>query len=398
MNLGSGEQRKNQRREKMKWGLLRILALAVIGFFPVMSQADDIVDTAVKAGQFNTLATALKAANLVGTLKGPGPFTVFAPTDEAFAKLPAETVAELLKPENRKQLTDILTYHVVSGRVQAKDVIKLRGAVSVNGQRIDVQFGDEGVKVDGAKVLTTDIVCDNGVIHVIDSVILPSSKTIPETAKAAGSFETLLAAANAAGLAEVLGSTGPFTVFAPTDEAFGKLPAGTVETLLKPENKAQLVDILKYHVVPGRVYSEKVLDSKAIKTLQGASAAISLRDGSPRIQDAKILKTDIDASNGVIHVIDSVILPPPSGADAKRKLEEAVARGAPLFNAGHHSECVTVYRAAMNDLMSESLPNSLKTHMSTVLRNADHTQCTTEKAWVLRRGIDQMYQQLASQK
>jgi uncharacterized surface protein with fasciclin (FAS1) repeats len=382
----------------MKWGLLRGLALAAIGFFPVMSQADDIVDTAVKAGQFNTLATALKAANLVGTLKGPGPFTVFAPTDEAFAKLPAETVAELLKPENRAQLTDILTYHVVPGRVQAKDVIKLRGAVAVNGQRIDVQFGDEGVKVDGAKVLTTDIVCDNGVIHVIDSVILPSSKTIPETAKAAGSFETLLAAANAAGLAEVLGSTGPFTVFAPTDEAFGKLPAGTVETLLKPENKAQLVDILKYHVVPGRVYSEKVLDSKAIKTLQGASAAISLRDGSPRIQDAKILKTDIDASNGVIHVIDSVILPPPSGADAKRKLEEAVARGAPLFNAGHHSECVTVYRAAMNDLMSESLPNSLKTHMSTVLRNADHTQCTTEKAWVLRRGIDQMYQQLASQK
>jgi transforming growth factor-beta-induced protein len=375
-----------------------VLALVAVGSFPAMSKAEDIVDTAVKAGQFNTLATALKAANLVGTLKGPGPFTVFAPTDEAFAKLPAETVAELLKPENRAQLTDILTYHVVPGRVQAKDVIKLRGAVAVNGQRIDVQFGDEGVKVDGAKVLTTDIVCDNGVIHVIDSVILPSSKTIPETAKAAGSFETLLAAANAAGLAEVLGSTGPFTVFAPTDEAFGKLPAGTVETLLKPENKAQLVDILKYHVVPGRVYSEKVLDSKAIKTLQGASAAISLRDGSPRIQDAKILKTDIDASNGVIHVIDSVILPPPSGADAKRKLEEAVARGAPLFNAGHHSECVTVYRAAMNDLMSESLPNSLKTHMSTVLRNADHTQCTTEKAWVLRRGIDQMYQQLASQK
>ncbi|MBU6239180.1 MAG: fasciclin domain-containing protein [Planctomycetes bacterium] len=380
----------------MKLGMVRVLALVAVGSLPAMSKAEDIVDTAVKAGQFNTLAAALKAANLVGTLKGPGPFTVFAPTDEAFAKLPAETVAELLKPENRKQLTDILTYHVVPGRVQAKDVIKLRGAVAVNGQRIDVQFGDEGVKVDGAKVLTTDIVCDNGVIHVIDSVILPSSKTIPETAKAAGSFETLLAAANAAGLAEVLGSTGPFTVFAPTDEAFGKLPAGTVETLLKPENKAQLVDILKYHVVPGRVYSEKVLDSKAIKTLQGASAAISLRDGSPRIQDAKILKTDIDASNGVIHIIDSVILPPPSGADAKRKLEEAVAKGATLFNAGHHSECVSVYRSTMNDLMSTSLPNSMKTHMSTVLRTADHTQCTTEQAWVLRRGIDQMYQQLAT--
>lgn len=381
----------------MKFGLFRVLALAAVGLFPTMSQAADIVDTAVGADQFKTLAAALKAANLVGTLKGSGPFTVFAPTDEAFAKLPPETVAELLKPENRKQLTDILTYHVVAGKVQAKDVIKLRGAVAVNGQRIDVQFGDEGVKVDGAKVLTTDIVCDNGVIHVIDSVILPSSKTIPETAKAAGKFETLLAAAGAAGLSEVLGSAGPFTVFAPTDEAFAKLPAGTVETLLKPENKEKLADILKYHVVAGRVYSEKVLDSKAIKTLQGASAAISLSDGIPRIQGAKILKTDIDASNGVIHVIDSVILPPAGGVDAKRKLEEAVAAGAPLFNSGHHSACAAVYRKTIDELMTTSLPRSMKSHMSSVINKADQTQCDTERAWVLRRGIDQMYAQLVSQ-
>lgn len=375
----------------MKLGLLRVLALAAVGSVPAMSQASDIVDTAVGAGQFNTLATALKAANLVGTLKGPGPFTVFAPTDEAFAKLPPEVVAELLKPENRSKLTDILTYHVVPGRVQAKDVIKLRGAVAVNGQRIDIQFGDDGVKVDNAKVLTTDILCDNGVIHVIDSVILPGDATIPEVAKKAGKFETLLAAVGAAGLAEVLSSKGPFTVFAPTDEAFAKLPAGTVETLLKPENKSQLVDILKYHVVPGRVYSEKVLDSKAIRTLQGSSASVSLRDGSPRIQDAKILKTDIDASNGVIHIIDSVILPPPSGADAKRRLEQAVATGAPLYNSGHHAQCVAVYRDTMNDLMSTSLPDSIKSHMSSVLEKANHSRSMSDQAWILRRGIDQMY-------
>jgi transforming growth factor-beta-induced protein len=175
------------------------------------------------------------------------------------------------------------------------------------------------------------------------------------------------------------------------------LPAGTVETLLKPENKDKLADILKYHVVAGRVYSEKVLDSKAIKTLQGAPAAISLRDGMPRIQDAKILKTDIDASNGVIHVIDSVILPPPNGADARQKLEEAVAKGAPLFNAGHHSECASLYRSTMNELMSTSLPDTIKTHMSRVISKADQTHCNTEKAWVLRRGIDQMYSQLVSQ-
>lgn len=380
----------------MKIGILSVVALVLAGTTSLVGRADDIVDTAVAAGQFKTLATALKAANLVSTLKGPGPFTVFAPTDEAFEKLPAETVAELLKPENRQKLTDILTYHVVAGKVQAKDVIKLRGAVAVNGQRVDIQFGEEGVKVDGAKVVTTDILCDNGVIHVIDSVILPSSSTIPETAKAAGKFETLLAAAAAAGLADVLSSSGPFTVFAPTDEAFAKLPAGTVETLLKPENKQKLADILKYHVVSGRVYSEKVLDSKAVKTLQGAPAAISLQDGTPRIQDARILKTDIDASNGVIHVIDSVILPPPSGADAQRRLIDAVAEGAPLFNSGHHSECAAIYRRTMNDLMETSLPNSLKTHMASVIQKADNTQCNTEKAWVLRRGIDQMYAQLVS--
>ncbi len=105
---------------------------------------------------------------------------MFAPTDEAFAKLPKETVADLLKPENRQKLVAILTYHVVPGKVTAGDVVKLRGAVTVNGQRIDIQADKDGVKVDNAKVLTTDIMCDNGVIHVIDSVILPATKTIPE--------------------------------------------------------------------------------------------------------------------------------------------------------------------------------------------------------------------------
>ncbi|MCU0709750.1 MAG: fasciclin domain-containing protein [Pirellula sp.] len=380
----------------MRFGLIRGLALAALGTLSMSSHGADIVDTAVGAGQFKTLAAALEAAQLVDTLKGKGPFTVFAPTDEAFAKLPQETVASLLKPENRKQLTDILTFHVVPGKVEAKDVVKLSGAVTANGQRVDIVADKDGVKVDGANVIKTDILCDNGVIHVIDSVILPASNNIPETAKAAGQFETLLAAAKAAGLAEVLGSAGPFTVFAPTDEAFGKLPKGTVETLLKPENKEQLADILKYHVIAGRVYSEQVLDSKAVKTLQGAPASVSIQDGVPQIQGAKILKTDIDASNGVIHVIDSVILPPPQGANAQRMLEEAVAKGAPLFNAGHHAECATIYRNTMSELMSTSLPKSIKSHMSSVIRQADQTHSSTKKAWILRHGIDQMYTQLTS--
>ena len=133
----------------------------------------DIVDTAVAAGSFNTLATALKAAGLVETLKGPGPFTVFAPTDEAFAKLPAGTLESLLKPENKAKLAGILTYHVVAGKVMAADVVKLTSAKTVNGQSVKVAVDGGKVKVDGANVVKTDIAASNGVIHLIDTVLLP---------------------------------------------------------------------------------------------------------------------------------------------------------------------------------------------------------------------------------
>jgi uncharacterized surface protein with fasciclin (FAS1) repeats len=133
----------------------------------------DIVDTAVAAGSFKTLATALTAAGLVETLKGKGPFTVFAPTDAAFAKLPAGTVEDLLKPENKAKLTAILTYHVVAGDVKAADVVKLTEAKTVNGQSVKITVAGGKVKVDDANVVTTDIAASNGTIHVIDSVILP---------------------------------------------------------------------------------------------------------------------------------------------------------------------------------------------------------------------------------
>jgi uncharacterized surface protein with fasciclin (FAS1) repeats len=133
----------------------------------------DIVDTAVAAGDFKTLAAALQAAGLVDTLKGPGPFTVFAPTDEAFAKLPAGTVEELLKPENKEKLVAILTYHVVPGKVMAKDVVTLTSAKTVNGKSVTISTQNGAVMVDNARVIKTDIVASNGVIHVIDSVILP---------------------------------------------------------------------------------------------------------------------------------------------------------------------------------------------------------------------------------
>ena len=157
-------------------GLKHAFAAGLIGLataLPVQAADKDIVDTAVGAGDFKTLATALEASGLVSTLKGEGPFTVFAPTDAAFAKLPAGAVDNLLKPENKQQLVDILTYHVVPGKVMAADVVGLDDAKTVNGGRIDIQVDGGAVKVNEANVTATDIAARNGVIHVIDQVILP---------------------------------------------------------------------------------------------------------------------------------------------------------------------------------------------------------------------------------
>ena len=372
------------------------LSLGVCCLMASSSFAADIVETAVKAGKFKTLAAALGAADLVDTLKGPGPFTVFAPSDEAFAKLPAGTVETLLKPENKGKLAGILTYHVVSGKVLAKQVVGLAGAKTVNGQRVDIKVVDSTVMIDGAKVVTTDIECDNGVIHVIDSVILPADKNIPEVATAAEKFKTLLAAVKAAGLVETLVGKGPFTVFAPTDEAFAKLPGSTVQDLLKPENKQKLVDILTYHVVPGRVYSEDAVAAKTAKTVQGASIMVTVGSDGAKINNAKLVMTDLDASNGVIHVIDTVLTPPAKGADVRRKLEDAVAQGATLYNAGHHDACAKLYEGTMTSLAEMPMRPSLTSHMKQVLQTASKQTCPTERSWTLRHGIDQMYTQLSA--
>src|SRR6185503_2335479 len=163
----------------MKFQIVSVVAATVAAIGLTFSSVDtraaqkDIVETAVNAGQFKTLAAALCAAKLVTTLKGSGPFTVFAPTDAAFAKLPAGTVENLLKPENKDQLVAILNYHVVPGRVMAADVVKLKEAKTVNGKMLDIETKGEAVMINDAKVTATDIGASNGVIHVIDTVILP---------------------------------------------------------------------------------------------------------------------------------------------------------------------------------------------------------------------------------
>jgi transforming growth factor-beta-induced protein len=329
---------------KVAVALIATAVVASIGFVPTASAAKakkptkDIVDTAVGAGSFKTLATALGAAGLVDTLKGKGPFTVFAPTDDAFAKVPADTLAALLKPENKAALASVLTYHVVAGKVLAKDVVKLNGktATTVNGGTVAISVSGGKVKVNDANVLKTDVLASNGVIHVIDSVLIPKdlklapaattvppttaaaapTKDIVATAVGAGQFNTLAAALTAAGLVDTLKGAGPFTVFAPTDAAFAKLPAGTLETLLKPENKATLTSILTYHVVSGKVPASTVvtLNGKTAKTVNGADVTIKVEGSNVFVNNAKVITTDIMATNGIIHVIDTVLLPPAPGA------------------------------------------------------------------------------------
>ncbi|TVQ54287.1 MAG: fasciclin domain-containing protein [Phycisphaerales bacterium] len=274
------------------------------------SEGRNIVETAIGAGQFNTLATALEAAGLVDALQGDGPFTVFAPTDEAFDKLPEGTLDELLKPESRDTLRLILTYHVVSGKVKAADVVGLNAADTLSGQRISIAVNDGTVRLnDSARVTDVDIEASNGVIHIIDSVIMPNTKDILETAADAGDFSTLAGAIRAAGLVSTLQSDGPFTVFAPTDEAFAKVPAETLNSLMQPENRDQLIAVLTYHVVAGRVYADQAKKAGRAETVQGGTLTIRERDGDVRINNAKVLKADIDTTNGVIHVIDTVLIP-----------------------------------------------------------------------------------------
>ncbi len=281
-----------------------MLTLAVTTFSASADQhKNTIVDVAKSAGSFNTLLKAAGAAGLADTLASEGPFTVFAPTDEAFAKLPKGTVEALLADPDK--LKSILLYHVVPGKVMAADVVKLESADSAFGQALMIGTS-EGVTINGAAVVKADVMASNGVIHVIDSVLMP--KDLIGVAAGNEDFSTLVKAIEAAGLLDAL-KGGPFTVFAPTNDAFAKLSKGTLASLLMPQNKSKLQDILKYHVVSGIVKAEDVVKLKDAATLAGESVSIAVNDGAVRINDANVIATDIVALNGVIHVVDSVILP-----------------------------------------------------------------------------------------
>lgn len=223
------------------------------------------------------------------------------------------------------------------------------------------------------------------------------SKDIVDTAVGAGQFKTLVAAVKAAGLVETLKGDGPFTVFAPTDEAFAKLPAGTIESLLKPESKDKLIAILTYHVVPGKVLASSVLPVGSAKTVQGSDVALGLTVGG-----ANVIKTDIECSNGVIHVIDAVILPKEEGKQSsvtpRTMIEQAVAKGSAMYNHGDKQGCATLYQSAMHELLGNHgnmLPATTMVTLRSAVREAGQTSCADSRAWILRRGLDSAYAEMS---
>ena len=370
--------------------------------------SSDIVSAALADGRFGTLAKALTEAKLVETLQGKGPFTVFAPTDEAFSRLPKETVETLLKPENREQLQAVLTYHVISGSVDLAGALAAKQAATVQGAEVQFTFSDGKVRVNEAVILDADIQCSNGIIHVIDSVILPpkSSNDIVSVAKAAGGFNTLLAAVEAAGLTDALTGDQPVTVFAPTDKAFAALPKGTVEALLKPENRDQLIAILSLHAVPGRISAGDALNAGKAKSLSGGALEFGIVDGLFKVNGVTIVKADIVCDNGVIHVIDAVLLPKEkegrketaavSGSSALDRIEAAIDQGVPIFNAGNPGKCADIYRDCMVAISKDA---NLEPHVGKALlefvQRAEKMQDDHQRAWILRSGLDQIYSVLS---
>jgi uncharacterized surface protein with fasciclin (FAS1) repeats len=306
----------------LNW-LKRLGLVALLGALGACGGSDpdpDIVETARADGRFSVLVEAVQAADLAATLSGPGPYTVFAPTDEAFTALLAElklTKAQLLA--DKTLLQQVLQYHVLTGAVSksavplGKPITPLQGGIF----KIDAS-GANLVVTDGrnrtARITATDIQARNGVIHVVDRVLLPADKTIVATAQALPDFSILVEAVVAAGLVDTLNAAGPFTVFAPTNAAFAKLLTElgvTKEQLLA--NKALLTQVLTYHVLPARVLKAEVPVGTAITTVQGQTFTVdaSLAITDQRGRKAAITATDVLARNGVIHVIDTVILPRP---------------------------------------------------------------------------------------
>jgi transforming growth factor-beta-induced protein len=286
-----------------------LLAVAACGeddpMTPVIN--DDIVDIVVSTADVSTLEAALQSAGLVSALQGDGPFTVFAPRNEAFDALGADVVAALLEEGNADLLSKVLTFHVMAG-VAARSTDLTDGQTVTTLQGADLTIGVAGgtVTVNGATVVSADIEATNGVIHLIDAVLVPPVDVV-ERAILTSETQTLVAALDAGDLLGILGGAGPFTVFAPVDAAFEALGSDKLDVLLDPANLGLLQKILTYHVISDDVRAADLTDGLSVETVEGSEITFDLSGATPKVNGAEIIATDIIVENGVIHLIDGVL-------------------------------------------------------------------------------------------
>ena len=291
--------------------MMTMLVIASLMASPIVIADDtqDIPTNAQNTGVHDSLVAALSHAGLVSALQADGPFTVFAPTDDAFAAAGID-LSTFDTDEENATLSDILLYHVVSGSVAASDVTDGMSAEALNGDDLSFTVSDGSVMVNDATVTTADVMASNGIIHVIDMVLMPPADLadIPTVAQGTGIHTSLVAAVVQAELLTTLQGDGPFTVFAPTDDAFAAagIDLAALDTV---EGKAALTDILLYHVVSGAVPSSAVTDGMSAAAVNGDDLSFTVGEGV-MVNDANVVLADVPASNGVIHVIDKVLMPP----------------------------------------------------------------------------------------
>ena len=290
---------------------IALLLTAMLFASPVVvaDDTEDIPTNAQNTGIHDSLVAALVHADLVTALQGDGPFTVFAPTDDAFAAAGIDLTTFDTDEENAT-LVDILTYHVYAGSVEAAEVTDGMTATMLNGDDATFTVTNESVMIGDATVTMADVMASNGIIHVIDKVLMPPADLvdIPTVAQGTGIHDSLVAAVIQAELLSTLQGEGPFTVFAPTDDAFAA--AGVdLAALDNDEGKAALTNILLYHVVSGTVPSSAVTDGLVAAAVNGDDLTFTVGDGV-MVNDANVILADVMASNGIIHVIDKVLIPP----------------------------------------------------------------------------------------
>ncbi len=304
--------------------VISVIILIVAGVFlsqnnqreesePNPTSESTITQTAVNTPDLSTLVAALTEAGLADTFNASGNYTVFAPNNNAFSEIQS-TVDQLLAADDKSALTDVLQYHVIDSVVFSRELRAKQTVTTLSGDELVIRSVGGAVYVNGARVVTADVLASNGVVHIIDQVLVPNTfGNIAETAQENSNLSTLVAAASAADLVGALSDeTANYTVFAPTNAAFADIQS-TVDSLLAAEDKSALVGVLQYHIVNREVFASQLSDGQVITTLSGETLTINISGGSVTLvgedSTATVVNADILTTNGIVHVIDTVLLP-----------------------------------------------------------------------------------------